>query len=312
MAAAVKKQDDPRGRWIKGLAHWREGDTAYLSVAFTWRLKDAAKLADYYAALGCKVRAGGYGIWAVRDKIKTGRHHLAGKVELGGEVPDAVHRHNPMATRASKGCDQRCVFCMVHAFEGRSFTLFPEFTVRPVLIDNNLSGLSVDYQNHIIERYRGHGVKIADANSGFEPQSFDEDCFHRWSEVNDGPWRFGFDETVENERCVRVMQMLRKNGVPSKKIRPYVLIGNESFEQCMERLRLVFENGGEPHVQPYMKLNAEVRKPWAQHDWSVQKLRDVARWANSHQWRQRSFEEYDRSFKKPRADRYRPMDGLFV
>jgi hypothetical protein len=106
--------------------------------------------------------------------------------------------------------------------------------------------------------------------------------------------------------------MLRKHRVPAKKIRPYVIIGNEPFESCLERIRKAIEWGGEPHVQPYMKLNAEVREPWAQHDWTVQKLRDVARWANGRLWRKTPFDEYDRAAKKPRADRYRQTDGLFV
>jgi hypothetical protein len=243
----VKK--DPRGRWVKGLAHWREGETAFISVAFTWLLREAAKVADYYTALGCKVRAGGPAIFAVHNRIVTGRHLLSGKVELGGQAPDAVNRHNPMATRASFGCPEECVFCMVPAFEGREFTFVPEFPVRPVLIDNNLSGLPRDYQDHIIERYVGHGVRIVDANSGFEPKSFDEDCFERWSTINDGPWRFGFDETKETDVCETVMRMLRRRKVPPKLIRPYVIIGNEPFEECMARIRKVIEWGGEPHVQ---------------------------------------------------------------
>ncbi len=30
----------PKPAWVGGLAEWIEGDTAYLSVAFTWRLPD--------------------------------------------------------------------------------------------------------------------------------------------------------------------------------------------------------------------------------------------------------------------------------
>ena len=304
---------DHRGHWSKGLAHWREEDTAFISVAFTWMLREVEKLAEYYRQLGCtRIRAGGPGLYALEKKIRLGEHFLSGKVELGGAVPDAVNRHNPMATRASYGCDQKCKFCLVWLMEGKKFTFVPEFPVRPVLIDNNLSGLPVDYQRHIIGRYQGHGVRIVDANSGFEPQTFDEDCFERWSAINDGPWRFGFDETKEIPQCLDVMRMLKRRRVPAKKVRPYVIIGNEPIAECMERIRLVIEYGGEPHVQPFMPLNAEKREPRAHYDWTVQKLRDVARWANGRLWRQYQFDEYDRTAKKPRADRYRATDGLFV
>jgi hypothetical protein len=304
---------DPRGRWVEGLAHWREGDTAFISVAFTWKLREAAEVAEYYWQTGCtRVRAGGPGLFTLQRKIRDGLHFLSGKVELGGDVPDAVARHNPMATKASEGCPEKCDFCIVPSLGGREFTYFPDFIVRPVLTDNNLSGLPIDYQNHIVDRYKGHGVRIADANSGFEPKSFDEDCFHRWAPINDGPWRFGYDATYEEKQSLDVMRLLRRHGVPSKKIRPYVIIGNEPFEPCMERILKTIENGGEPHVQPYMKLNAEKREPFAKFDWTVQKLRDVARWANSMQWRQRTFAEYDRTARKSPRTYYRATDGLFV
>lgn len=301
-------------KWIEGLAVWTDEATrtAYLSVAFTWKLREANQWARYYQMRDYRVVAGGYGIFAVRHKIARGIHHLAGLVEVGDSMPDAVAKQNPDATRASFGCPEKCSFCMVPSYEGRQFTFVPEFPVRPILIDNNLSGLPVEYQHHIIDRYQAAGVRIRDANSGFEPKSFDEDCFARWQAINDGPWRFGFDETGEAQQVEQVMRMLRKHRVPAKRIRPYVIIGNEPFEACMERIRKVIEWGGEPHVQPYMKLNTEVREPWAQHDWTVQQLRDVARWANSRQWRSRTFAEYDRTARKNPRDHYRATDGLFV
>lgn len=301
--------------WIEGLAVWADDAerVAYLSVAFTWKLREAGEWARYYLARGYRVRAGGYGVYAVRAKIARGTHHLSGLVELGGDMPDAVARQNPNATRASFGCPETCYFCMVPSYEGREFRYVPDFPVRPILIDNNLSGLPVEYQRHIIGRYEAAGVRIRDANSGFEPKSFDDECYDRWAGINDGPWRFGFDETHETQTVERVMAMLRRRGVPAKRIRPYVIIGNEPFEPCMERILKAVEWGGEPHVQPYMKLNTEVREPWAQHDWTVQMLRDVARWANSWGYRQRTFAEYDRTARKrPRADRYRSSDGLFI
>ena len=141
------------GTWPDGLAEWTEGDTAYLSVAFTWKLDDAWSKAVYYKALGYKVRAGGPGIF-------TRKHYLADVAELGGDIPDAIQRHNPMATIASRGCPVGCWFCIVPKMEGRDFTLLPDFPVRPVLCDNNLSALPADYQDHIVARYRAAGVPL--------------------------------------------------------------------------------------------------------------------------------------------------------
>ena len=50
--------------------------------------------------------------------------------EVGGNLPDAIARHNPLATMASRGCPVGCWFCLVPAMEGRSFTLLQDFPVR--------------------------------------------------------------------------------------------------------------------------------------------------------------------------------------
>lgn len=291
--------------WSGGYAEWIVGDTAYLSISFTWLLDKAFSRAIWYRALGYKVRAGGPALFLVKMK-----HELEDVAELGGDYPDAVAHHNPMATIASRGCPVGCWFCIVPAMEGKEFTLLPDFPVRPILCDNNLSALPADYQDHIISRYKGEGVQLLDANSGFEPRTFDDEVFHRWSEINRGPWRFAYDDQPERADVYRVMQMLKD--VPAYKKRVYVLIGNEPYAECMGRIREVIEWGGEPHVQPYIKLNALEKRPHARFDWTEQKLKDVARWANGHVWRRAPFEEYDRFMRTTADPVYDEQQGLFT
>lgn len=283
------------GSWSGGLAEWTDGDTAYLSVAFTWRLNDAYQRACWYKAAGYKVRAGGPGVF-------TRKHYLADVAEIGGAIPDAVVRHNPMATVANRGCPVGCWFCIVPKMEGRAFTLLPDFPVRPVLCDNNLSALPEDYQHHIIGRYLDTGVPLLDANSGFEPRTFDRWVYRRWSVVNRGPWRFAYDDQAEGRHVERVMGMLRRRGVSQRRIRVYVLIGNEPVAACLDRIYSVIAWGGEPHVQPFMKLNALDKRPHVRFDWSTQLLIDVQRWANGFAWRRvPNFADYDRRWSNKRA-----------
>lgn len=282
--------DPSKGQWVKGLAHWTdlERRIAYLSIAFTWRLPEARALAERYAAQGFKVRAGGPGTF-------TRRNFLADVAEVGGDYPDAVAMHNPQATFASRGCSVGCWFCIVPKMEGRSFTEMPDFPVRPVLCDNNLSALSPEYQQHIVDRYKATGVPLLDANSGFEPATFDDEVFARWSPVLKGPWRFGYDEKTEGENVERVMRMLKRVNARRKQV--YTMIGHEPFDVCMERIRRVIDWGGEPYAQPFIKLNALEKTPVVRHDWTELKLRQVARWVNRHLWRKTRFEDYDASIK---------------
>lgn len=311
--------------WSKGLAEWREGDTVFLSVVFTWRLDDAYDRACFARAEGFKVKAGGPALFLIQMK-----HRLADVAEIGTDCPDAVARHNivvkdgkpvPMATIASRGCPVGCWFCIVPAMEGKEFTLLPDFPVRPVLCDNNLSALPAEYQDHVIRRYRDARVKLIDANSGFEPITFTPDVYARWKDlINDGrgPWRFAYDELKERDQVLRVMRMLADE--PQKRKRVYVLIGNEPFDDCMARIQEVLLYNCEPHCQPLIKLNETRRnefgspKPWVRFDWTEQKLRDVARWANRWLWKQGTFEEYNRHFRRDRAarERYDARQGLFL
>ena len=290
--------------WIGGLAQWDDGETSYLSVAFTWKLDEAYSRAVFARACGKRVIAGGPALFLTRMK-----HELADVAEIGKDYEDALWRHNPQATIASRGCPVGCWFCIVPAMEGREFTLLPDFPVRPILCDNNLSALPADYQDHIVQRYVDAGVPLLDANSGFEPRTFTDEVYRRWKPILRGPWRFAYDDIEESSEVAAVFEMLKDE--PPKRKRVYVLIGNEPVRECMERIAYIIEHNAEPHVQPYIKLNALQREPHVRFDWTAAKLKDVARWANGFLWKQMPFSEYDRTRKK-RAEQYDEQQGLFV
>jgi len=297
------------GKWIGGLAEWDDGDVKYLSIVFTYKLDEAYSRALFARACGKRVVAGGPALFLIKMQ-----HILADVAEIRQDYPDAIFKHNPLATFASRGCPVGCWFCIVPAMEGREFTLIPDFPVRPILCDNNLSALPAEYQEHIIRRYQAEGVKLIDANSGFEPITFTEEVYRRWRPLlnsGGGPWRFAFDETKEGPQVRQVMKMLAEE--PQKRKRVYVLVGNEPYAECMARIQEVLDAGCEPHVQPYLKLNALEREPVARYDWTVQKLKDVARWANGFIWKRGPFEDYDRYYRGNRpAEIYDEQQGLFV
>lgn len=269
--------------WSNGLAEWVENDTAFLSVAFSWRLPDAFQRAAWYRAQGYTVRAGGPGTFANPSYLKD-------VADLGGDIEALVH-HNPLATIASRGCPVGCYFCIVPKVEGLNFTLLPDFEPRPILCDNNLSALPVEYQKHIIDKYTRSGVVLRDANSGFEPITFDEGTFNRWREILRGPWRFAFDTASEEPQVKRMMKILK--GESAKRKQVYVLIGNEPVASCYERAQKIIEWGGEPYVQPLLPLNALDRDHLKiAYDWTWQKLKDMQRYYNRHLWRYVKLHEY--------------------
>ena len=282
-----------RGEWVKGVVEWTDGEdtTAFISIAFSWLLDAAYDRARWYFEAGYKVRVGGPGVF-------TRKHYIGNIAELGGSLPDTLRRHNPMATRASYGCPVGCWFCIVPKMDGAVFTLLSDFVPRPVLCDDNLSALPADYQRHIVQRYTKAEVPLLDANSGFEPATFDDEVFARWKPILKGPWRFGFDEQTEGANVGRVFKMLRD--LPPRRKQVYTMIGHEPFDVCMDRIQKVIGYGGEPYAQPFIKLNALKKEPTIRHDWTPLKLRQVQRWTNRHLWRKTRFEDYDASAKTNR------------
>jgi hypothetical protein len=286
------------GRWVNGFSEWTDGDTAYLSIAFTWQLDNAYQRAVWWRSLGYHVVAGGPALFQekVRHRLdrvaeiptKTiivdGRERVVGADHPSGE---AVVHHNPMATRSEE---------------------LPDFPVRPVLCDNNLSALSPKYQDFIIARYQREGVPLLDANSGFEPRTFDDEVYARWRAINKGPWRFAYDETSERPYVERVMRMLAHLSPRKKQV--YTLIGNEPFDACMERIAEVRAWGGEPYAQPVMKLNAPAKRPWVRHDWTEARLLAVQRWCNYSSRAGVTWAEYNSSAKTRRRDDGPELPGI--
>jgi hypothetical protein len=89
--AALQQQS----AWVGGLAEWTQGDTAFLSIAFTWKLNEARDRARWYRALGYKVHAGG---------PATFRPHgyLADCVDqLGGDIP----RRDSLSQSSGHDCE---------------------------------------------------------------------------------------------------------------------------------------------------------------------------------------------------------------
>src|ERR1051325_9174034 len=146
----VAKKHNPPTTWSRGLAEWKENHTVYISVAFTWRLQDAYDRALFARAEGFKVKVGGPALFP-STVLRT---KLLEVCEVGGIYQDAIVKHNPDATIASRGCPVGCWFCIVPKMEGKNFTFIEDFPVRPILCDNNLSALPAEYQHFIIARYR--------------------------------------------------------------------------------------------------------------------------------------------------------------
>jgi hypothetical protein len=173
----------------------------------------------------------------------------------------------------SRGCPAytpACGTCPVPRLEGRAFRYYPRATPAALLLDNNLSALPADYQQHIIDRYAAEWQsppKRVDANSGFEPHSFTEATLERWKSFPLACWRFGYDDLTERDQALEMMRLLRRHGITGDRVRVYTLIGNEPIEACHRRLTEVIAAGCHPWPQRRRPLDWRDGPLPCLHDW---------------------------------------------
>lgn len=278
-----------------------DSDLVCLSVIFSWHAPLACEIAVRMRERA-EVWCGGPGVFALR---KWWQDQTGLEIVRGLDQRFERQRGTYKMCFASRGCPVNCSFCIVPRLEGISFTFDAGFQPATILCDNNLSALPVAYQEHIISRYQASGIPLLDANSGFEPRTFDEDTYQRWKPVLRGPWRFALDEMRELPEVERMMRILRPERASRKRV--YVLVGNEPLASCYERAMKVIEFGGEPFCQFLKPLNwlGDERLLRCRFEWTVQRGKDFCRFFNRYLWRSLSLKEY-----RPRQEELPPFAAL--
>ena len=280
--------------WQSGLVEWTTGDTAFLSVVFSWQLQAAYQRAAWYRMAGYHVRAGGPAVTLDPD-------FLAGVAEVGGEV-NALSRHNPDATFTSRGCVNRCAFCAVPTLEGPLVEL-DDWPVRPVICDNNLTACSLTHFDRVIDRLLEHNVKGVDFNQGLDARLLTEQHAARIAELYRAGLltvaRLAWDDSSQERAFRRAYTLLREAGIPGRFIRVYCLIGfNDTPADALYRLETVYGLGSLPSPMRYQPLRTPRRNQYVDiaRGWTHQELtRYMQYFSNLKRTRPIAFAEFNRS-----------------
>lgn len=256
--------------WRGGFAEWTEGDTAYLSVPFTWELQNAYQRAVWLRAEGYRVRAGGPAVSLMPEV-------LADVADLGGEV-NALPHHNPDATFTSRGCIRRCPFCAVWRVEGELREL-DDWEPKPIVCDNNLLACSRTHFDLVIDRLKP--LSGVDFNQGLDSRLLTKYHVDRLAEL-DCTVRLAWDHIDTGNAFMAAFEMLRRAGIPKKRIRVYVLIGyRDTPEDAWFRLRTIWNMGVMPNPMRYNPLDTIRRDSYVGEAWTDALLRQYMRyWAN--------------------------------
>lgn len=269
-----KETKRKHGGWLEShLAHWTEENTAFISVVFSWDLREAKKLTMYYRSLGFRVRAGGPAV-ALNPGAVT---NLA---ELGGEI-NALLRHNPRATFTSRGCPRRCKFCAVPKLEG-SLVELSDWPVKSIICDNNLLACSTTHFDRVVDRLKAANVKGVDFNQGLDARLLTKHHANRIAELDLRMVRLAWDDTRLESQFIAAWETLRRSGIPKRKIAVYVLIGfNDTLEDAAYRLRVISDLNSYTVPMRYQPINTPAKNAYVAPGWTDWQLKAFMRYWSS-------------------------------
>lgn len=238
-------------RWANQPVTWFDGSRVYVSVVFSWHIREAEKLARYYRGIGREVFIDGP---AMRFNGKS-----------SGMDIDALLHHNPEATFTSRGCIRKCSFCAVPKIEGDLVEL-KEWEPKPVVCDNNLLACSRKHFDGVIDRLKS--VRNIDFNQGLDAKLLTAYQCDRLCELDFIKIRIAWDHIGDEKWFLQAWQLLRDVGIPKRKIWVYVLFGfDDTPEDTLYRLKTIRKLDGIPYPMRYQPLdsrskNSHVHPAW--------------------------------------------------
>ncbi len=269
--------------WLKSWAEWVEGDTAYISVPFTWLLQEANMRASAYAQEGKRVRMGGPAVSLCPDRL----HPF---VEVGGQV-NALQYHNPNATFTSRGCIRQCGFCGVPKTEGCLVEL-EAWERKPIVCDNNLLACSRKHFDRVIDILKG--IRGVDFNQGLDARLLTAHHASRIAELNMEIVRLSWDHINDESAVMDAIATLRQAGFSRRMIGCYVLIGyDDNPADAFYRLQKLKDMGMRPNAMRYQSLTSYEKNDYLGNDWTVEEMaRFMHYWNRLRYLEHVPFEEY--------------------
>lgn len=261
--------------WSGGLIDWIEGDTANISVVFSWQLQQAYQRAVWYRSQGYQARVGG-------PAATNNQSFFADVAYFDIFENDAIAHHNPNAIFTTRGCIRRCQFCIVHKIEPEYIEL-DDWPARPIVCDNNFLASSDKHFNSVIDKLKP--LKGVDFNQGLDARLLTKERAGRLGELDLYAARLAWDNTALEPQFMRAFELLRSAGIPARKIRVYCLIGfNDTPEDALYRLQTVKALGIRPNPMRYQPLDTLKRDAYISPAWTERELKRYMRYWSRLRW----------------------------
>lgn len=274
--------------WHKGHVVHIDGDTANISVVFSWDVGKALTDAVNLGRQGYKVRIGG-------PAAKN-----AG-VASSGDFP-ALQYHNPNAMFTSRGCPNHCSFCLVPTIEGDWFSAPDELwkdDPKPIICDNNPTASLPHFEEVCYAVRPLHGI---DFNQGISAMTLTPKHCDLLRMLDFKVIRLAWDHTNYESKLRKGWELLIRHGIPANKITIYVLVGyKDSPADALYRLQTVKDWGSYPFAMRYQSLTSPKRNTDVGDNWIHEELVRYCRyWNNLRYTAKIPFAEFRYGYKSPK------------
>lgn len=227
---------------------WRpKADEVHVSVAFTWDIGEGYRLRDAWAHYYDVVRIGGP---AIEECDRVGEF-----------VPGRYVRHG--ITFTTRGCPNRCGWCLVPHSEGKLKTL----EIKPgwIVQDNNLLAAPREHLHRVFNMLR-HQYRRVTFSGGLDSRLIDDCVVDELQSLKVKEIFLACDTLAAVEPLREAVRRL--DFLDRRQLRCFVLLAHagEQIDQAEARLRQVWEIGCLPFAQLYQPPKYYIDYD---HDWKA-------------------------------------------
>ena len=263
--------------WPKETFYWRDKDTCYASIPFTWEIPKARK---FIAAREGTWMVGGPAVGLLPKSFDD-----MPNVELGWSSAGILQKINPYATRTTRGCPNKCSFCAIGTgrVEGGSFIEKGTWPDLPVICDNNLLAASERHLQRVFDKLRWWGW--ADFNQGLDCRKVTPEIAAEIHAIGKPIVRMALDSWQVAPNWDYAVHQFREAGIAKRRMHSYVMIGwgddprrdIERIEYAKDILGPACVNAMWFHELDAMKANIVTEKQ-AACGWTDRLRIDTMRW----------------------------------
>lgn len=228
---------------------WIKARTLYVSVPFTWELPVVKNILSQGSFEWDNAIVGGPAV-CLQPTYFSGMNF----VFTGYDYPGVLQLINPLATRTTVGCPNRCGFCGVPTIEPL-FKELEDWPDLPIICDNNLLASSRGHFDKVIDRLIMWGW--ANFNQGLDSRLLTDYHAMRIAEIKKSMVYLALDNLNYSEKWECAYDRLRSAGVNKSNIRSYALVGfNSDPAECWQRCEWIESHGIKAMPMWYHKLDA--------------------------------------------------------